>query len=187
MKITIVAAMSQNRTIGMNGKIPWMGKCPEDMRHFRNLTMGFGKAVLMGRKTYESMGSKPLSNRLNLVMTSDPGSVFKVETTAGVIFEQLPQYHAQVVTSHQEAVATAKVYGVEELFVIGGEQIYHKALAYADSIALTVIDRSFGGDAKFPIINQEEFRCWGVESHESKEFDFRFEYWNRIGRRGEHA
>jgi dihydrofolate reductase len=179
MKITIVAAMARNRTIGDKGAIPWMGKFPEDMRHFRNLTQGSGKAVLMGRKTWESIGSKPLPGRFNFVLTRDTANVVKLcfdENENCVYDNKSPVF---VMNDIQRIVDTARNYGMMDLFIIGGEQVYHEALKFADEIVLTVIERSFGGDAKFPIIDQKDYHCWGVESGENEAFSYHFEYHRR--------
>jgi dihydrofolate reductase len=165
MKITVVAAMAKNRTIGDNGSIPWAGKFPEDMKHFRNLTEGPGKAVLMGRKTWESIGSKPLRNRTNIVLTRD--------TTY-----PLDPYVVRV-QSQAEALVWCQYNAIENLFVIGGAQVYREAVRYADELILTEIEKSYGGDAKFPFFDTNALRCWGVESGTNAEFSYQFQFYRR--------
>lgn len=164
MNITIVAAMAKNSTIGDNGAIPWMGKFPEDMKHFRATTEGGGKAVLMGRKTWESLPG-PLRGRVNMVLTRS--KTYPLDP------------YAVRVGSHAEAIRWAERNGIEDLYVIGGEEIYKEAMTYADAIWLTLIEREIKGDAKFPIINQDIYHCTMVMSNENAHFSFQFQYWPR--------
>src|SRR3989344_2426813 len=113
MRISLIAAASENNVIGDHGKIPW--DIPEDMKHFRTLTTG--KPVIMGRKTYESIGH-PLPKRPNIVVTRQKDFV-----AAG----------CEMVSSLDEAIERAGGRGqTEELFVIGGGEIYREALEKAD-------------------------------------------------------
>lgn len=168
MKITIVAAAARNGVIGDKNTIPWMGKFPQDMRHFKNLTQGPGKAVLMGRNTWESMGGKPLRGRINLVLTGN--QTYPMDR------------YAVRVSNHAEAIRWCERRGMSDLFIIGGAGVFKEALTYADNIVLTVIDREFRGDTKMPAIDQSQFRAWAVESGENEHFSYRFEYWNRVGK-----
>lgn len=127
MIISIIAAMSDNRVIGKNGKLPW--DIPADLARFRSLTMGH--TVLMGRKTYESIGH-PLDGRKNIVLSRTMGR------TEGVI----------VARTLQEGIAAAE--GDEELFVCGGEEIFREALLSCQRIYLTVVHGHYEGDASFP-------------------------------------
>lgn len=167
MKITVVAAMSRNRIIGDNGTIPWAGKFPEDMKHFRNLTEGAGKAVLMGRKTWESIGAKPLRNRINMVLTRD-------------ITYPLDAYAVRV-QSQAEAIQWARYNEIKDLFIIGGSEVYKEAVRFADEIVLTTIDSDYRGDAKMPFFDTNEMRCWGVESGTNQHFDYQFQFYRRRG------
>lgn len=128
MTIALIAAMGRNRVIGLAGALPW--RLPADLRHFRKLTVG--KPVLMGRKTYESIG-KPLPDRTNIVVTRRFG--FRAEGC--VVFSDLE--------SAFEAYRAAP-----ELMVIGGTSIYSQTLSRASRIYLTVIDADFEGDSYFP-------------------------------------
>ena len=128
MIVSIIAGMDENRLIGQGNRLPW--RLPADMKHFRRHTLG--KPVLMGRKTYESIG-KPLPKRTNIILTRDP------------------DYQAEgcVVThSIEEAFGTAS--GCEEIMVIGGASIYELFLPSVDRLYLTYIHDRFEGDVYFP-------------------------------------
>ncbi len=125
--IIIIVAISENNVIGKDGKIPW--HIPEDLKRFRTLTMG--NTVLMGRKTFESLG-KPLDGRENIVITRNTD--FKPE---GV----------KVFHSFEEAVEYCKD---KTTFVIGGQSVYEKALPIADRIEMTKVHKEVDGDTFFP-------------------------------------
>lgn len=132
-KICAIAAMDEGRVIGKGGGLPW--HLPEDMKHFKQLTMGH--AVLMGRKTYESIPEKmrPLPGRRNLVLTSNPSS--------------LPDLPSEVAlfTSVKDAIESFKD-GI--LWIIGGEKVYRETLQYWDELFLTLVKGRHEGDAFFP-------------------------------------
>lgn len=134
--ISIIVAMSQNRVIGREGTLPW--HLPEDLKRFKQITMGH--PIIMGRKTFESLG-KPLPGRENIVVT----------------------HHASYQREGIRVVASlnAAVAGYppdEELFVIGGAQLFAEALPKTLKIYLTLIDDEFEGDVFFPEIDlQKEF------------------------------
>ena len=144
MIISEIAAMAKNRVIGKTGGLPW--NIPEDMKFFRDSTKGH--IMIMGRKTFDSFEGKPLPGRLHIVITRN--SEFNFEH---------PQ--VQIVGSLQDAVNKAKdftsKYG-DEVFVIGGGEIYRQALPVLNKIYLTVIDHEYPGDAKFPEFNQKVFK-----------------------------
>ncbi|MDO9371530.1 MAG: type 3 dihydrofolate reductase [Gammaproteobacteria bacterium] len=126
--ISLIAAMGRNRVIGRNNTLPW--RLPADMRHFRRVTMG--KPVLMGRKTFESLG-KPLAGRANIIITHDPA------------------YRApgcRVVHSVAEALAAAGA--GTEIMVLGGADIFAQFLPHAARMYLTYVHGDFDGDAFFP-------------------------------------
>lgn len=131
MKINLIAAVSENKVIGRNNALPWY--ISADLKRFRKLTTGH--PIIMGRKTYESIG-KPLPNRTNIVITKDQ------------------EYQADgVVVAHslEEALKTAsKSEGSDEIFIIGGGQIFKEAIQFADKLYLTVIRKQFEGDIYFP-------------------------------------
>ena len=128
MKISMIAAMTVNRVIGKDNKMPW--HLPEDLKHFKASTMG--KPIVMGRKTFESIG-RPLPGRHNIVITRQ--SDF---TADGIT----------VVASFEEAQKAAGE--VEELAVIGGGQLYKQVLPLADKLYLTLINIDVEGDTYFP-------------------------------------
>ena len=131
--VSLVVAMAKNRVIGAQNKLPW--SIPEDLKRFREITTGH--PIIMGRKTYESIG-RPLPKRTNIVITRDPGLKFEGCHRCG---------------SLDEAIALASredVPGREEVMVIGGGEIYRQALPRADRIYLTLIDHEVKGEAFFP-------------------------------------
>lgn len=136
MKISIVAAIAKNRVIGKNNRLPW--RLPRDMQHFREVTTG--KPVIMGRKTFESIG-KALPGRKNIILTRD--SNFRAE---GCV----------VVHSVEEALAAAE--GTQEIMVIGGAEIYKAFLPRAERMYLTEIHADFEGDTYFPEYDPDEWQ-----------------------------
>lgn len=128
MRISMIAAMAHNRVIGKDNQMPW--HLPADLKHFKAVTLG--KPVIMGRKTYESIG-KALPGRLNIVITRD--STYKLDD-------------AVVVNSPEEALTAAG--DCEEVMVIGGGNIYQTFLPRCDRLYLTFIDANIDGDTQFP-------------------------------------
>lgn len=137
--LSAILAMSENHVIGKQNQLPW--RMPADMRHFKEITTGH--TVLMGRKTYESIG-KPLPNRTNIVLTRHPHYQAPGCTVVATIIEAL---------KFAEKQSPDK----QEIFVIGGAEIYHLLLPYCDRIYLTLIHHHFDGDIYFPVI---ETRDW---------------------------
>lgn len=130
--ISAIAAIGKNREIGKNNELLW--KIPEDTKYFRDTTSGH--PVIMGRKTWESMHSRALPNRTNIVVTRNPD--FKAE---GAI----------AVTSVESAIAQAKGHpGDDEIFIIGGAEIYKLALPLTDRLYITMVNGTFDADAFFP-------------------------------------
>jgi dihydrofolate reductase len=134
--VALIAAIARNGVIGIDNHLPW--RLPEDMKRFRALTMGH--CVIMGRRTFESLGA-PLTGRQNIVLTHRTD--FRV---AG----------CESAASIPEAIAHATL--PEPVFVIGGEAIYRAALPLADLLYLTEIDRDFAGDARFPEFARQSWR-----------------------------
>lgn len=157
--ISIIVAVAQNGIIGDKNALLWHIK--EDMQLFRRVTTGH--PVVMGRKTYESLG-RPLPNRTNVVISR----------------QKLQIEGCTVVHSLEEALALFG--GDEELFIIGGGQIYGEALAIADRLYLTVVEQDYEGDTAFPAWNRDEWQLMRCERHEQGEnypHPFRFEYYER--------
>jgi len=135
--IAIVVAASENNVIGNKGKMPW--HLPKDLKHFKSLT--FGHPVIMGRKTYESMG-KPLYGRLNIIISRNEN--YRVEG-------------CETTTTLEKAIEIAQHHD-QNVFIIGGGEIYKKAIQLIDTIYLTRIAASFDGDAYFPEIDHNNWR-----------------------------
>lgn len=129
MTVAIIAAMSRNRVIGAHGTIPW--HLPEDLRRFRELTTGH--TIVMGRKTFESIG-KPLPGRNNIVISSD---------------HSFSAPGCRLARSVEEALAMG---GDSLIFICGGGAVYRDTMELADVIYLTVIDAELAGDTFFPEI-----------------------------------
>jgi dihydrofolate reductase len=143
MKISMIAAMTDNGVIGIENRLPW--KLPNDMKWFRQHTLG--KPIIMGRKTFESFGSKPLPDRTNIIITRD---------------ENYQAKDSVVVHSIEEALQTAGE--VEEVMIIGGASFYEQMLPRADRLYLTFVHANIEGDAWFP---QIDFSQW----HEVERID----------------
>jgi dihydrofolate reductase len=145
MKLSIVVAMAANNVIGRDNELPW--HLPADLQHFKQTTMG--KPILMGRKTYESIG-RPLPGRTNIVITRD-GSY----TAEG----------CEVVTSIPAALEAAA--GHDEVMVIGGAELYRQVLPEVETIYLTRIHESVEGDTRFPEIRNTEWHQVERIDHEA--------------------
>ncbi|HYX25623.1 MAG TPA: dihydrofolate reductase [Thermoanaerobaculia bacterium] len=156
MRITLIAAMAANRAIGLDNRLPW--RLPADQRRFKELTLGH--PMIMGRRTFDSIGGRPLPGRPTVVVTRDPS--WSAAPDVGV--------------AHSLDEALAKVHG-DEVFVAGGEEIFRLALPRADRIQLTRIDRDFPGDTFFPEIAQDDWEVVEREDHgptETTPFSYSF-------------
>ena len=142
MRVAMIAAMAKNRVIGRNNKLPWY--LPEDLRYFKRITLG--KPMIMGRKTFESIG-KPLPGRATFVVTRNPE--WRAEGVSVV---------PDLETALRKARAWAMTAAVDEVIVAGGGQIYTEALARADRMYLTLVHAEVEGDARFPEWNPAEWR-----------------------------
>ena len=153
--VSIIVAIAQNGTIGDKNSLLWHIK--EDMRFFRTTTSGH--PVIMGRKTFESLGSKPLPKRTNIVITR-----------ADREFEGALTAH-----SLEEAIRLAG--DDEEIFVMGGAQIYREALQVVDRMYITVVERDYEGDTSFPDVDYSEWKLVDVVRHErGEEYEYPFEF-----------
>jgi dihydrofolate reductase len=146
-RISIIVAMARNRVIGVNNTLPW--HLPADLKHFKELTMGHH--IVMGRKTYESIG-RPLPGRTSVVITRNVNNA-----VPGVI----------VVNSLEAAIAACG--NDEEIFVIGGAELYRQAIGLADRIYMTEIDADISGDAHFTDLDHKLWKEAGRDSHEPDE------------------
>lgn len=147
MRLSAIVAMSKNRVIGKNNLLPWY--LPADLKHFKEITLG--KPILMGRKTFESIG-RPLPGRLNIVITRNinykaPGCVVMYSIDA----------------------ALASISENEEAFIIGGAALFSQLLPRIERLYLTIIHEDFKGDAFFPEINENEWREIESSHHEPDE------------------
>ncbi|MFB3042324.1 MAG: dihydrofolate reductase [Candidatus Poribacteria bacterium] len=160
MIISIIAAMDKNRLIGQGNRLPW--KLPADMKHFRRLTLG--KPVLMGRKTFESIG-KPLAKRTNIVVTHNRN------------------YQADgCIVTHSIDEALVAVKNHEELMIIGGASIYKLFLPRADQLYLTQIHESFVGDVYFPTfdwVDWQKVKCIDHQADEVNPYPHSFLFMHR--------
>ena len=151
MDIIIIAAMAENRVIGINNALPWSLKA--DMERFKKFTLGW--PCIMGRKTWESLPKRPLPGRQNIVISRS------LSAATG----------AKVFPSLQDAVGHCA--GYEKVFICGGASVYAEALGLANRIELTVIHKQYEGDAFFPeidnamwkITNTEDFDCFSFISY----------------------
>lgn len=137
MIVSLIVAMDQNRGIGYQGRLPW--HLASDLKRFKSLTMGHH--VLMGRKTYESIG-RALPGRVIFVVSKDP--LYQAEDCV-------------VVQSLEEGLHHARDRGEEEIFVIGGGEIFVQSLPYANRIYLTLVHTSTTADVFFPAISPDEW------------------------------
>lgn len=144
--IHIIAAVAENGVIGAEGKIPW--DIPEDLQHFKELTMGH--TIVMGRRTYESIG-RALPGRQNIIVSS---------TLTGA-------EGCAVVTSLQQALESRER---EDVFIIGGARLYAEALPLADVLDLTLVHAAPEGDTFFPAFDRQKYRCVFEEKHDGYTF-----------------
>jgi dihydrofolate reductase len=143
MRVSFVVAAAENGVIGHGNQLPW--RLPDDLKRFKALTLG--KPVLMGRKTFESIG-KPLPGRTNIVISRRSGFMLP----GCVVVNSLPQ-------------ALAAAAGAQELAVIGGADIYAQALSSADVIHLTRVHANIPGDAVFPTLDATQWTERLIERH----------------------
>lgn len=148
MMISLIWAMADDRVIGIENRLPW--KLPADMKWFRQHTLG--KPIIMGRKTFESFGGKPLPQRTNIVITKDEG--YQAD---GIV----------VVHSIEEALKAAGE--VEEVMIIGGMSFYLQMLPRADKLYMTLIHERFAGDAWFPEFDLNQWQELEREDHQADE------------------
>jgi dihydrofolate reductase len=145
MRLSLVAALSENRVIGRDNRVPW--HLPEDLRRFKALTIGHW--VIMGRRTFESIGL-PLRERTTIVLTTRD------------------DFHAEgvlVARSLDEAIAMAG--DQEEIFILGGEAVYREALPRADRMYLTIVHANVEGDTHYPEFDESQWSAIDEERHEA--------------------
>lgn len=164
MPITMIAAMDENRAIGFENGLPW--RLPADMAYFVRMTTS--KTVIMGRKTFESFGGKPLRNRTNVILTRQEGASFE---------------GCETVSSAEEAVS--RFGSGQELMIIGGAEIYQLFMPYADKLLLTEISLSVEhADAFFPEVDPKVWKLTGSVpgvQDEKNVYPHVFQTYTRVG------
>ena len=172
-KIVLVVAVARNGVIGRDGDLPW--RLPSDLKRFKQLTLG--RPVLMGRKTWESIG-RPLPGRPNIVITRDA-------TFSAPGAEVVSSVEEGLVAAGREAAAL----GVDEICIIGGGQIYRQVFERADLLHVTHVEADVDGDTRFPDIDPAVFEMLVEEPIPKGEKDshaMRFVTWRRENRRITH-
>jgi dihydrofolate reductase len=164
MLVSIIAAVAENGVIGRNGTLPW--RLSADLRRFKQLTTGH--TIIMGRRTWESI-ARPLPGRRMIVVSRQPG--YRVDTDG-----------IEVAASLEAALERAVALRDDEAFVIGGGELYKRALPRADRLYLTQVGAQVAGDTYFPPVDWREWRL--SESHEhaaddKNNYDFTFNIYER--------
>ncbi|ATF13512.1 dihydrofolate reductase [Brevibacillus brevis X23] len=158
--ISIIAAYDRNRLIGIDDNLPW--NLPKDLAYFKEKTLG--KVVIQGRKTFESF-KKPLANRTNVILTSK--SNYKAEGC--YVYNSVKD----ILNKHSN---------LEEVFVIGGSQIYKEFLPYADRLYITEIDYEFEGNVFFPEVDMSKWTLFsntkGIKDDKNS-YDYYFKMYER--------
>lgn len=156
MKLSLIVALAENRVIGQHNQLPW--HLPNDLKYFKRVTLG--KPLIMGRKTYESIG-RPLPGRVNIVITRQanyqpPGANDSVKLVASLE------------AAHQLAQQICEQNGKDEAMIIGGAEIYTQALAMVDCMYLTEVHANVEGDAWFPEFDRRAWKKVSGEDHQAE-------------------
>jgi dihydrofolate reductase len=162
MIVSLLVAASENNVIGKDNQLPW--HLPNDLKYFKNLT--WGMPILMGRKTFDSIG-KPLPGRKSIVITRN---------------KDWQEEGVAVVHSIEEAIQKAESFGVKEIFVIGGAEIFKTSLTTADRLYLTRIHHPFDGDVYFPKVSPDEWELTSsrfCEADEKNPFNHTYQVWEK--------
>ena len=163
MFLSLLVAADENNVIGKDNKLPW--HLPNDLKYFKNLT--WGMPILMGRKTFDSIG-KALPGRKSIVITRN---------------KDWAHENVEVVLSIEEAISSAKADDINEIFVIGGAEIFSSSFDKADRIYLTRIHHQFDGDVYFPELQVDD---WALvqnkfcHADDKNAYSHTFQVWNRI-------
>lgn len=156
-RISIIAAMAANRAIGINNTLPW--HLPEDLKRFKELTMGHH--IVMGRKTYDSIG-KPLPGRTTVIVTRNMDYAVPGCMAANSL----------------DAALTAAL-GDNEVFFVGGADLYRQVMPIANRIYLTEIQRVYDGDAFFPEFDPKQWQETARDKHQGKDFEYHYVTYDR--------
>ncbi|MFL9485519.1 dihydrofolate reductase [Chitinophagaceae bacterium LWZ2-11] len=163
MNITLIVAASENNAIGKQNQLLW--NLPNDLKFFKNNTWGL--AVAMGRKTFESLGNKPLTGRFNIVITRQ---------------KDWKAHNVTVVESLEESIKTAKENDYKEVMICGGGEIYKQAILIATKILITRVHATLEGDTFFPVIDENIWKLVFEENFEADEkhaYAYSFQTWIR--------
>lgn len=163
MIISCIVAMAKHNVIGKDNDIPWY--LPADLKYFKKVTTGH--PVIMGRRCYTSIG-RPLPNRTNIIVTSDP---FFISS------------NCLIARSIKEALVHAYHTGAEEIFIIGGGQIYKQTQSLWDKLYITDVDLDVEGDVLFPKINFDEWALISEENHtkdDKNEFNYSMKIFEKV-------
>ncbi|MEX0780369.1 MAG: dihydrofolate reductase [Balneolales bacterium] len=156
MKLAIIVAHAENLVIGKEGKLPWY--IPEDLKHFKNRTMG--KPLLMGRGVFEEFGGKPLPGRENIVLTHKKLEGVKTFNSIPAALDYLKNY--------------------PKVYIAGGGQIYRQLMPQADSMEITEIHENYDGDVTFPEYRHQISKIWKEVYREDHE-GYSFVDYDRVG------
>jgi dihydrofolate reductase len=159
--LTLIAALARNRVIGCNNRLPW--RLPADLRFFKQMTLG--KPLLMGRRTWESIGH-PLPGREMIILSGNPG-----------------YFAPGCVVAPSLDAALREAGTASEIMVIGGALLYAQTLPLADRLYLTQVDAEIAGDAWFPQWEPQDWRLDWEENHPADAqhaWPYRFQRWQRI-------
>lgn len=170
MELSLIVALAQNHVIGIDNKLPWY--LPNDLKYFKQVTMG--KTIIMGRKTYESIG-KPLPGRTNIVITRQadyrpPNANDSVRVVASLE------------AARELAASLALINGQNEALIIGGAEIYTQALPLVDRMYLTEVHAEVDGDAYFPAFDRSQWQAVAREDFSAEggnPYDYSFVVYER--------
>ncbi len=171
IKLCSIVAIAKNNVIGKDNTLIW--HIPKDLKHFKNTTMG--KPILMGRKSYDSLG-RPLPGRPNIVISRSLKAISEQQETphfkdmeavgdAPPAIDEGPYLFSSLAEGIEAMKAMGAQMGVDEVFITGGGQIYKETLPYTERLYLTVLDRDYEGDIFFPELNWDE---WNIISEEKQ-------------------
>jgi dihydrofolate reductase len=166
MKLSIIVAATENNAIGKDNQMLW--NLPEDMKFFKNTTWGY--PLIMGRKTFEALGNKPLAGRFNIVISRQKGY-------------STGNNEVQETDSLIKAIALAEKTDAKEAFIGGGGQIYKESLLLCDTIYMTRVFVQLNGDAFFPEIPKDIFRLTSsrkLPADEKHAYAMDFQTWTKI-------
>jgi dihydrofolate reductase len=172
IKLSSIAAMAQNRVIGKDNTLIW--HIPKDLKHFKKTTMG--KPIIMGRKSYESLG-KPLPGRANIVVSRSFKTLTNTKTPhfdamesvardITIKTEEGPFLFSTIDEAIDAAKNIASAKGLDEVFITGGGEIYKQTLPITDRLYLTILDRDYEGDTYFPEFNWNDWNVISEDKHD---------------------